>query len=1213
MQFRGGDKNYIMNKPFATIDGNEAVARVAYKLNEVIAIYPITPSSAMGEWADAWSAEGRPNLWGTVPSVVQMQSEGGAAGAVHGALQTGSLSTTFTASQGLLLMIPNFYKIAGELTSAVVHVAARSLATHALSIFGDHSDVMAARATGLALLCSASVQESQDFALIAHAATLEARVSFMHFFDGFRTSHEVQKVKLLSDSDLRSLIHDHLILAHRSRALTPDRPVLRGTAQNPDVYFQGREGANPYYNACPEIVQRIMDQFGERTGRHYQIYEYYGVNDAERVIVLMGSGCETVHETVDYLNARGEKLGVVKVRLYRPFDVQRFVAALPTSVKAIAVLDRTKEAGSAGEPLYLDVVAAIHEAWGEEAGEDLRPCPPPPTPLPKIVGGRYGLSSKEFTPAMVKGIFDHLAQAKPKNHFTIGINDDVTYTSLSFDPNFSTESDNVVRAMFYGLGADGTVGANKNSIKIIGEETNNYAQGYFVYDSKKSGSMTVSHLRFGKEPIRSTYLIDQANFIGCHHWGFLERIDILKAAIPGATLLLNSPYDADSVWENLPLKVQQQIIDQHLKLYVINASQVARESGMGGRINTIMQVCFFALAGVLPQEEAIAKIKQAIDKTYGKKGAEVVRMNLQAVDNTLDNLHKVDVPQTINNQQSKIQNPKLPDSAPEFVREVLSKIMVWEGDDLPVSTLPVDGTFPVGTAKWEKRNVAQEIPVWEPDVCVQCGKCVMVCPHSAIRAKAYQVDELVNAPGTFKSTGAKDKDFANQKFTIQVAPEDCTGCAICVDICPAKNKSEPLRKAINMAQQWPLQEQERKNWDFFLNLPNPDRRSLKLNQIRQQQLQEPLFEFSGACAGCGETPYLKLLTQLFGDRSVIANATGCSSIYGGNLPTTPWTTNAQGRGPAWSNNLFEDNAEFGFGFRLSLDKQAEFAAELLQQLGSEIDENLVHSILNSEQKSEADIWEQRQRIELLQQRLDEILTLDPNLKSQIHNLKSLADYLVRKSVWIVGGDGWAYDIDFGGIDHVIASGRNVNILVMDTEVYSNTGGQSSKATPRAAVAKYAASGKPAPKKDLGLIAMTYGNVYVASVALGAKDEHTLKAFLEAEAYDGPSLIIAYSHCIAHGINMTTGMNHQKTLVESGRWLLYRHNPELLKQGKNPLQLDMRSPTQSVEYSMYQENRFKILTKSKPDVAKHLLEQAQAEVDARWQMYQYLAKRDTLTT
>ncbi len=1204
-----------MNKTFATIDGNEAVARVAYKLNEVIAIYPITPSSAMGEWADAWSAESRPNLWGTIPSVVQMQSEGGAAGAVHGALQTGSLSTTFTASQGLLLMIPNFYKIAGELTSAVVHVAARSLATHALSIFGDHSDVMAARATGFALLCSASVQESQDFALIAHAATLETRVSFMHFFDGFRTSHEVQKVKLLSDDDLRSLIHDNLILAHRSRALTPDRPVLRGTAQNPDVYFQGREGANPYYNACPEIVQRIMDEFGERTGRHYKIYEYYGANDADRVIVLMGSGCETVHETVDYLNARGEKLGVVKVRLYRPFDVQRFVAVLPTSVQAIAVLDRTKEAGSAGEPLYLDVVAAIHEAWGDKraggAGEAGEAGGENTLSYPKIIGGRYGLSSKEFTPAMVKGIFDNLAEAKPKNHFTIGINDDVTYTSLNFDPNFSTESDNVVRAMFYGLGADGTVGANKNSIKIIGEETDNYAQGYFVYDSKKSGSITVSHLRFGKEPIRSTYLIDQANFIGCHHWGFLERIDILKAAIPGATLLLNSPYNADTVWEYLPIKVQQQIIDKHLKLYVINASQVARESGMGGRINTIMQVCFFALAGVLPQEEAIAKIKQAIDKTYGKKGVEVVRMNLQAVDNTLDNLHKVNIPQTINNPKSKIQNPKLLDSAPEFVQEVLGKIMVWEGDDLPVSTLPVDGTFPVGTAKWEKRNVAEEIPVWEPDVCVQCGKCVMVCPHSAIRAKAYQVNELVNAPGTFKSTGAKDKDFANQKFTIQVAPEDCTGCTICVNICPAKNKSEPSLKAINMAQQLPLREQERKNWDFFLSLPNPDRRSLKVNQIRQQQLQEPLFEFSGACAGCGETPYLKLLTQLFGDRAVIANATGCSSIYGGNLPTTPWTTNAQGRGPAWSNNLFEDNAEFGFGFRLSLDKQAEFAAELLQKLGSEIDENLVSSILKAEQKSEADIWEQRERIELLQQRLDEIVTLDPNLKSKIQNLKSLADYLVRKSVWIVGGDGWAYDIDFGGIDHVIASGRNVNILVMDTEVYSNTGGQSSKATPKAAVAKYAASGKPAPKKDLGMIAMTYGNVYVASVALGARDEHTLKAFLEAEAYDGPSLIIAYSHCIAHGINMTTGMNHQKTLVESGRWLLYRHNPELLKQGKNPLQLDMRSPTQSVEHSMYQENRFKMLTKSKPDVAKHLLEQAQAEVDARWQMYQYLAKRDTL--
>ena len=1182
-----------MNQNFATIDGNEAVARVAYKLNEVIAIYPITPSSAMGEWADAWSAANRPNLWNTIPSVVQMQSEGGAAAAVHGALQTGSLSTTFTASQGLLLMIPNLYKIAGELTSTVVHVAARSLATHALSIFGDHSDVMASRATGFALLCSASVQESHDFAFIAQAATLETRVSFMHFFDGFRTSHEVQKVNLLSDEQLRSLIKDNLILAHRARALTPDRPLLRGTAQNPDIYFQSREAANPYYNTTPAIVQRLMDEFGEITGRYYQIYEYHGAEDAQRVIILMGSGCETVHETVDYLNALGEKVGVVKVRLYRPFDVERFMAVLPESVEAIAVLDRTKEPGSAGEPLYLDVVTAIHEAGGNK---------------PKVIGGRYGLSSKEFTPAMVKGVFDHLAQAQPQNHFTIGINDDVSHTSLTFDPNFSTEADNVVRAMFYGLGSDGTVGANKNSIKIIGEETDNYAQGYFVYDSKKSGSMTVSHLRFGPVPIRSTYLIDKANFIGCHHWGFLERVDVLKAAIPGATLLLNSPYSADAVWEHLPPKIQEEIISKQLKLYIINANQVARDSGMGGRINTIMQVCFFALAGVLPQEEAISKIKTAIKKTYGKKGSEVVQKNLQAVDNTLTNLHKVDIPPTVQKSKVKTQKLELLDSAPEFVRDVLGEIMAWRGDELPVSALPADGTFPTGTAKWEKRNVAEDIPVWEPDICVQCGKCVMVCPHSAIRAKVYLPDELINAPGSFKSVDAKDKSFSQQKFTIQVAPEDCTGCAICVHICPAKSKVEPSQKAINMAPQLPLREQERQNWDFFLSLPHPDRRQLKVNQIRQQQLQEPLFEFSGACAGCGETPYLKLLTQLFGDRAVIANATGCSSIYGGNLPTTPWTTNAQGRGPAWSNSLFEDNAEFGFGFRLSLDKQAEFAAELLQSLGSQLEEKLVSSLLNATQTSEAEIWEQRERVELLKQQLEQITTSDPRLISQVHSLKSLADYLVRKSVWIVGGDGWAYDIDFGGIDHLLASGRNVNILVMDTEVYSNTGGQSSKATPKAAVAKFAASGKPAPKKDLGLMAMTYGNVYVASVALGAKDEHTLKAFLEAEAFDGPSLIIAYSHCIAHGINMTTGMNHQKSLVDSGRWLLYRHNPEWQLQGKNPLQLDMRSPTQSVEASMYQENRFKMLTKSHPELAKQLLDQAQGEVNARWQMYQYLANR-----
>jgi pyruvate-ferredoxin/flavodoxin oxidoreductase len=1189
-----------MNKSFATIDGNEAVARVAYKLNEVIAIYPITPSSNMGEWADAWMAENKPNLWGTIPSVTQMQSEGGAAAAVHGALQTGALSTTFTASQGLLLMIPNLYKIAGELTSFVIHVSARSLATHALSIFGDHSDVMAARATGFALLCSASVQESQDFALISQAATLETRVPFMHFFDGFRTSHEVQKVQLLSDEDLRVLIPQTLISAHRDRCLTPDRPVLRGTAQNPDVYFQSREGANPYYDACAEIVQRIMDKFGERTGRYYKLYEYHGAPDAERVIVLMGSGCETVHETVDYLNSQGEKVGVLKVRLYRPFDVGRFVEALPNSVKSIAVLDRTKEPGSAGEPLYLDVVTAIHESWKK-------------TTFPKIIGGRYGLSSKEFTPAMVKGIFDHLNQNVTKNHFTIGINDDVSFTSLDFDPNFSTEPDHVVRAMFYGLGSDGTVGANKNSIKIIGEGTENYAQGYFVYDSKKSGSMTVSHLRFGPQLIRSTYLIDQANFIGCHHWGFIERIDILKAAAPGATLLLNSPYEAETVWQHLPIKVKQQIIDKNLKVYAINASQVAKNSGMGRRINTIMQVCFFALAGVLPQEEAIAKIKQAIEKTYGKKGAEVVRMNLQAVDNTLDNLHEIEIPLVETGKLLDVENiseTSLPTGAPDFVENILGKIMLWEGDDLPVSALPADGTFPIGTAKWEKRNVAEEIPVWDENVCVQCGKCVMVCPHASIRAKAYPAEFLTNAPATFKSTNTKDKDFATQKFTIQVAPEDCTGCSICVNVCPAKNKAEPTRKAINMSPQLPIREQERENWDFFLSLPNPDRRKLKLNQIRQQQLQEPLFEFSGACAGCGETPYLKLLTQLFGDRSLIANATGCSSIYGGNLPTTPWSQNRDGRGPAWSNSLFEDNAEFGFGYRLSLDKQTEFAAELLQQFSSELGDNLVTDILKAEQKTEADIWEQRERVATVKQKLNEILatTSETNQKSKIENLQSLADYLVKKSVWIVGGDGWAYDIDFDGIDHVLASGKNVNILVMDTEVYSNTGGQSSKATPKAAVAKFAASGKPAPKKDLGLIAMTYGNVYVASVALGARDEHTLKAFLEAEAFDGPSLIIAYSHCIAHGIDMTTGLNQQKALVDSGRWLLYRYNPALQAQGKNPLQLDMKAPSESVEKSMYQENRFKMLTKSKPEIAKQLLEQAQAEVNARWEMYQYLANR-----
>lgn len=1182
------------SRTYATLDGNEAVARVAYALNEVIAIYPITPASPMGEWADAWTSEGRKNLWGTVPSVAEMQSEAGAAGAVHGALQTGSLTTTFTASQGLLLMIPNMYKIAGELTSAVIHVAARSLAAQGLSIFGDHSDVMAVRGTGFALLCSASVQEAHDFALIAQTATLESRIPFIHFFDGFRTSHEIQKIELLEDQDLHAMIRQEWILAHRDRALTPDRPVLRGTAQNPDVYFQARETVNPYYESCIASVQQAMDQFAELTGRHYHLFDYHGAPDADLVVVLMGSGCETVHETVDALLATGEKVGVLKVRLYRPWDVNQLVAALPKTVKTMAVLDRTKEPGAGGDPLYLDVVTALNEAWDGA--------------MPKIVGGRYGLSSKEFTPAMVKAIFENLAQPKPKNHFTVGIQDDVSHTSLDYDPRFSTEPDSVVRAMFYGLGSDGTVGANKNSIKIIGEETDNYAQGYFVYDSKKSGSTTVSHLRFGPTPIRSTYLIEQANFVGCHQWGFLEQTDILKSAAPGATLLVNSPYSSEEIWQHLPIAAQEEIIRKQIRVFTINANQVARTNGMGSRINTVMQTCFFALAGVLPREEAIARIKHSIEKTYGKKGAEIVRMNLQAVDNTLENLYEVTVPTTVTSTQT-LQFP-IPDRAPAFVHDVLGKMLAREGDNLPVSALPVDGTYPTGTAKWEKRNIAQEIPVWDPDVCIQCGKCVMVCPHSVIRGKAYESAALETAPETFKSANARDHDFAEQKFTIQVAAEDCTGCGICVDICPAKNKSMPSRKAINMAEQLPLRDQERENWDFFLSLPNPDRRDLKLNLIRQQQLQEPLFEFSGACAGCGETPYLKLASQLFGDRMLIANATGCSSIYGGNLPTTPWTKNADGRGPAWSNSLFEDNAEFGLGFRLAIDKHAGMAVELLQDLGSLIGDNLTTGLVTADQRSEADIWEQRERVAELKPILDRLLITetDPSIQTKLKNLKSLADYLVKKSVWIIGGDGWAYDIGFGGLDHVIASGRNVNILVMDTEVYSNTGGQSSKATPRGAVAKFAAGGKPAAKKDLGLIAMTYGNVYVASVAMGAKDEHTLKAFLEAEAYDGPSLIIAYSHCIAHGINMQTAMNHQKAIVESGRWLLYRYNPDLSAVGKNPLHLDMGSPKKPISQSMYEENRFKMLTKSKPEQAKRLLQEAQQDVNLRWKFYEHLAGR-----
>ncbi len=1186
------------NTSFATLDGNEAVARVAYRLSEVCAIYPITPSSPMGEWADSWAALGQANIWGTVPSVVEMESEGGAAGAVHGALQAGSLTTTFTASQGLLLMIPNLYKIAGELTAAVIQVAARSLAAQGLSIFGDHSDVMATRATGCALLCSNSVQEAQDMAAIAIRASLAARLPFLHFFDGFRTSHEVQKIELIPDQVLTELVPFDLVLQHRQRALTPDRPVIRGTAQNPDVYFQARETVNPYYDATPGLVQAAMDDFARLTGRQYQIYEYHGAADADRVIVLMGSGAETVHETVDFLNGQGARLGVLKVRLYRPLDSQALVAALPPTMRAIAVLDRTKEPGSAGEPLYLDVVQALYEF----------PLPQ----SPRVVGGRYGLSSKEFTPAMVQGVFANLALETPKNHFTVGIVDDVSHTSLAYDPEFSIEPDSVVRSVFYGLGSDGTVGANKNSIKIIGEDTPNYAQGYFVYDSKKSGSVTVSHLRFGPQPIRSTYLISRANFIACHQWEFVQKFDLLKEAQPGATLLLNSPYDDPAeTWQRLPQSIQQQIIDKNIQVYAINAYPVARQAGMAGRINTVMQVCFFALAGVLPRGAAIAAIKQAIRKTYGKKGEEVVAMNIQAVDSSLDHLYPVPVGRPSGDDQP---HRWVPDTAPAFVQQVLGKMMARDGDSLPVSALPADGTYPSGTSQYEKRNVAQEVPLWDPDVCVQCGKCVMVCPHAVIRSKVYEESALATAPAGFQSTAARDQAWSGLKFTIQVAAEDCTGCALCVAVCPAKNKAEPSQKAINMVDQVPIRDRERQNWDFFLGLPNPSRSDLDLRKIAHQQMQQPLFEFSGACAGCGETPYIKLATQLFGDRMVIANATGCSSIYGGNLPTTPYTTNSEGRGPAWSNSLFEDNAEFGLGFRISIDKQAEQAHHLLQSLaqaGAPLAGDLVTAILDADQSDEAGIFEQRQRVEQLKPALEHWLEgeNDAGLKTRLQNLYSLADYLVKKSVWIVGGDGWAYDIGYGGLDHVLASGRNVNVLVMDTEVYSNTGGQMSKATPLGAVAKFAAGGKAAPKKDLGLMAMTYGTIYVASVAMGSRPEHTLRAFLEAESYEGPSLIIAYSHCIAHGIDMARGMDQQALAVDSGRWLLYRYDPRRLDQGENPLILDSRAPKRSLEEAMYSENRFKMLLRSKPAAAKQLLQEAQINVASRYHLYEYLAARD----
>ena len=1167
-------------RPKVTIDGNEAAAYVAHQTNEVIAIYPITPSSNMGEWADQWSAERRSNIWGTIPLVIEMQSEGGAAGALHGALQTGSLTTTFTASQGLLLMIPNMFKISGELTSTVFHIAARTIASQALSIFGDHSDVMAARAAGFAMLASNSVQEVMDCALIAQAATLEARVPFLHFFDGFRTSHEVAKVEQLTPDDLRLMIDEELVRAHRARALSPDHPVIRGTAQNPDVYFQAREASNPFYQACPGIVQKAMDKFAGIVGRQYHLFDYFGAPDADRVMVIMGSGAEVAEEAIAHLNAAGEKIGMVKVRLYRPFSIEHFIASLPASVKTIAVLDRTKEPGSTGEPMYLDVINALNEAM--VTGK-------------RVIGGRYGLSSKEFTPAMVKGIFDEMLKPKPKNHFTIGILDDVSHTSLDYDPAFSSEVPGTVRALFYGLGADGTVGANKNSIKIIGEETPNYAQGYFVYDSKKSGAITISHLRFGPQPLHSSYLISNANFVACHQFSFLERVDVLKCAEPGATFLLNSPFGSDQVWDQLPLTVQRQIIAKKLRFYVIDGYEVAKKTGMGGRVNTIMQTCFFAISGVLPRDEAIDAIKHAIEKTYGKRGEAVVQKNFAAVDAALSHLHEVKVPATATSTFD--MRPPVPANAPDFVQKFTGRIIAGEGDDLPVSAMPLDGTFPTGTTQWEKRNIAMDIPAWDEGLCIQCGKCVLVCPHAVIRAKVYQPAQAEGAPATFKSVPARWKDFKNMQYTLQVAPEDCTGCALCVAVCPVKSKSEVKHKAINMAPQAPLREPEAANWDFFLKIPEIDRRLLTQSLVKDSQLLQPLFEFSGACAGCGETPYIKLMSQLFGDRAIIGNATGCSSIYGGNLPTTPYTVNGEGLGPAWSNSLFEDNAEFGLGMRLAIDKQKEYAGELVARLGGIIGEGFAQELLDADQSTEAAIFEQRARVKLLKQKLAGVNTLESR------DLLSLADALVKKSVWILGGDGWAYDIGYGGLDHVLASNRNVNILVLDTEVYSNTGGQMSKSTPRGAVAKFAAGGKPGAKKDLAMMAMNYGTAYVAKIAMGGNDSHTIKAFIEAESYDGPSIIIAYSHCIAHGYDMVHGLEQQKAAVQSGYWPLFRYDPRLQAEGKNPFQLDSRPASIKLKDYVYNETRYTMLVKSHPDEARDLLELAQQDVASRWKIYE----------
>ncbi|MBI5916577.1 MAG: pyruvate:ferredoxin (flavodoxin) oxidoreductase [Bacteroidetes bacterium] len=1180
------------NKKIATIDANEATAFIAYRVNEVCAIYPITPSSPMAEFCDEWSARGIPNIWGNVPDVIEMQHEGGAAGAVHGSLQAGALTTTFTASQGLMLMIPNMYKIAGELTSTVFHVAARSLAAQALSIFGDHQDVMATRPTGWAMLCAASVQEAHDMALIAQAATMWSRVPFIHFFDGFRTSHEVNKLIMLDDDDIRAMMPDDLVRAHRARSLSPDNPFVRGTAQNPDTYFQGRESSNIFYDKTPGIVQEEMDKFAQLTGRRYHLFEYSGHPQAERVIILMGSGTETAMETADFLNKKGEKTGVVLVRLYRPFSAASLLATLPPSVEKIAVLDRTKEPGSIGEPLYMDVVTALMEANNSNRASS-------PVRV-KVVGGRYGLSSKEFTPAMVKGIFDELKKDAPKNNFTIGINDDVTFTSLDYDPAFSIEQADETKAVFFGLGADGTVGANKNSIKIIGENTDLYAQGYFVYDSKKSGSQTVSHLRFGPRPIRRPYLIEEAGFVACHQFNFIKKTDVLQYAAPGGTFLLNSPYPASEVWDKMPRPVQQQLIDKKLNFYVIDATQVAQDNGMGRRINTIMQTCFFALSGVLPKADAIKQIKKAIEKTYANKGKSVVEMNFKAVDNTLANLFKVEIPGRASSKAEFL--PVVPATAPGFVQEVTAAMMDGRGNQLPVSKIPVDGTYPSGTTKWEKRDIADFIPVWEPDVCIQCGNCSFVCPHAVIRSKFFNEYQLSNAPEGFKSAPISARGFPDTKYTLQIYAEDCTGCELCVEVCPAKSLKESGVKAINMRQkEEEMIAKTRTDIAFFEKIPLNDRSTVDFSSVRGTQFLEPLFEFSGACAGCGETPYVRLLSQLFGDRLMVANATGCSSIYGGNQPTTPWTVNKEGRGPAWSNSLFEDNAEFGLGMRVATDKHRSLAQELLKKLEPEIGSELVQDILEAPQRTEVEIRDQRIRAARLKVKLIKLAGI-----ALAEDLLSVADNLVRRSTWLVGGDGWAYDIGSSGLDHVLASGRDVNILVLDTEVYSNTGGQMSKATPTAATAKFAYGGKQVGKKDLALQAISYGNVYVAQIAMGANPQQTLLALREAEAYPGPSLILAYSHCIAHGIDMTQGMEQQDLAVASGYWPLIRYNPELRRGNENPFVLDSPRPRIQLRDYAYNEMRYKSLARTNPPEAERLMSLAQEIVNLRWKTYENMA-------